>query len=178
MELYYVNENKDILIFKGKTDDNGKIVVKNLPQGKYYWLEKEAPEHYVLNAEKLEFEILKNGDVIKSSLENTRYSEFTLTKTNLSGTETVPGATIEIYKVNEDESEELFYEGLTDESGEIYVDEIPIGNYYFIETKAPDNYQINEEKHPFTVNENGIHYEATISNEKIFNCHFLQERLV
>ena len=43
------------LIFSGYTDTNGKIVVENLPIGKYKFIEKEAPSGYILNTEETFF---------------------------------------------------------------------------------------------------------------------------
>ena len=51
----YTNDNK--LVFSKKTDKDGKVVINEIPKGKYYILEKEAPEGYVLNEEKMYFEI-------------------------------------------------------------------------------------------------------------------------
>ena len=58
------------LIFTGKTDENGKIVIDKLPIGKFYILEKEAPEGYELNEEKMWFEIKENGEVVKATMKD------------------------------------------------------------------------------------------------------------
>ena len=39
--------------------------------GKYYILEKEC-EGYILNDEKMYFEILENGKIVKATMENTK----------------------------------------------------------------------------------------------------------
>lgn len=65
IEIY--NE-KDELIFTGKTDENGKIVIPELRYGKYYILEKEAPEGYTLNPERMYFEILEDGKIVKATM--------------------------------------------------------------------------------------------------------------
>ena len=62
IEIYDLEDN---LVFSGRTDVNGDIVIKELPVGKYYILEKEAPLGYLLNNEKLFFEIKENGEVVK-----------------------------------------------------------------------------------------------------------------
>ncbi len=68
IEIY--NAETDELVFSGRTDENGKIIVKDLEYGKYYILEKEAPENYILNEEKMYFEILEDGQVVKATMTN------------------------------------------------------------------------------------------------------------
>ena len=58
------DNEKDELIFSGKTDKDGKIIIDKLVYGKYYILEKEAPEGYVLNPDKMWFEIKEDGVVV------------------------------------------------------------------------------------------------------------------
>ena len=67
IEIYSEN---DILIYSGKTDENGKIIIDKLPIGKFYILEKEAPEGYELNEEKMWFEIKENGEVVKATMKD------------------------------------------------------------------------------------------------------------
>lgn len=71
IEIY---TNDDELVFKGKTDKDGKIIIDRLPVGKYYILEKEAPKGYILNEEKMYFEVTGDG-VVKSSMKNHRLVE-------------------------------------------------------------------------------------------------------
>lgn len=65
IEVY--NEN-DELVFSGRTNEEGKILIENLKYGKYYFIEKEAPEGYQINNEKMWFEILEDGKIVKSEL--------------------------------------------------------------------------------------------------------------
>lgn len=67
IEIYTEN---NVLIFSGRTDKDGKIIISNLPVGKYFILEKEAPEGYTLTDGKIHFEIKDNGDVVKANMTN------------------------------------------------------------------------------------------------------------
>lgn len=60
----------DIKIFEGYTDEEGKIVIENLPVGKYYLVEVDASEGYTLNPEKMYFEIKDNGEIVKADMSN------------------------------------------------------------------------------------------------------------
>lgn len=69
--LIEIYTEDDILIYSGRTDKLGKLYVKGLESGKKYkFVEKEAPEGYILNDEIHEFEILNNGDIVKYTLSN------------------------------------------------------------------------------------------------------------
>lgn len=68
IEIY--NEN-DELLFSKRTDDKGMIIIDALPLGKYYILEKEtATPDYILNTEKIYFEIKENSEVVKCTMTN------------------------------------------------------------------------------------------------------------
>ena len=162
IEIY--NE-KDELVFSGKTDVEGKIVIDRLPQGKYYILEKEAPKGYKLNTEKMPFEVKENGDVIKATMKDediTGTLEFT--KVDFSTDEPLPNTLIEIYNA---ETDELIFSGKTDDKGMIVIDKIKYGKYYILEKEAPEGYQLNTEKMYFEITEDGEVIKSVMKDEQI-----------
>lgn len=163
IEIY---TNDDKLVFSGKTDKDGKIVITKLPEGKYYIVEKEAPKNYLVNTEKMYFEI-SNGKVTKSKMKDDRLSKLEITKTDVSDGKPVEGATIEVFKINDDGTEVSIYKGITDKDGKIYIDAIDKGKYYFAETNAPEGYQLNTDKHYFEVNEYNKVIKDSLTNTKI-----------
>ena len=74
IEVYTYEDDYEngTLIFEGYTDSLGNIKIPNLFAGKFYFVESEAPEGYVLNDSKNFFEITKDGEVIKANMTNER----------------------------------------------------------------------------------------------------------
>ena len=160
IEIY--KADTDELVFSGRTDENGKVVIEELEYGKYYILEKEC-EGYVLNDEKMYFEILEDGEIIKSTMENTKITgSLDFTKVDVSDGKPIPNTLIEIYKVDTDE---LIFSGRTDENGKIVIEELEYGKYYILE-KECEGYILNDEKMYFEILENGKIVKATMENTK------------
>ena len=162
MEIYTID---DELVFSGRTDSEGKIIIDRLPLGKYYILEKEAPIGYKINEDKMYFEIKENGEVIKSTMKDediTGTLEFT--KIDFSTSEPLPNTLIEIYR---EDNNELIFSGRTDEFGKIVIEKLKYGKYYILEKEAPIGYEINDEKMYFEILEDGGIVKSEMKDEKI-----------
>lgn len=160
----------DVLMGTYTTDDKGMVIIKDLPlsNGKrYYILEKQTSDSsYLLNEEKMYFEINENGEVVKANMKNEKIKgSLEFTKVDLSTSNPIPNTKIEIYNADTDE---LIYSGLTDENGKIIIDNLEYGRYYIkeVETASPD-YILNTEKMYFEIRENGEVVKATMTNEKV-----------
>lgn len=69
IEIY--NADTEELIFSGRTDEAGSIIIPELRYGRYYVLEKEtASPEYILNTEKMYFEIKEDGEIVKAAMTN------------------------------------------------------------------------------------------------------------
>lgn len=161
LEIY---NDKDELVYRGATDENGKIVIKELPTGSYYIKEYEASTGYLITDEIVYFEVKENGEIVKATMSNkpiTGTLEFT--KTDFITGETLPNTWIEIYN----DKDELIFSGLTDENGMIVIEELRYGRYYILEKEAPEGYVITDEKVYFEILENGEIVKATMTNEKV-----------
>ena len=161
LEVYTEN---DELIFTGKTDKDGKIIIDGLKLGKYYILEKEASLGYVITNEKIYFELKDNGEIVKAEMKNKPItSTVEITKIDISNSEPLPNTIIEVYN----DKDELIYSGKTNEEGKIVIEDLRYGKYYFIEKEAPEGYQLNSEKMYFEVLEDGSIIKCTMTDEKI-----------
>ena len=159
----YTEDN--MLVFSGRTDGGGNLEVNDLVVGKYYFVEKEAAEGYVLNPEKMYFEVKEDGEVVKSEITNKIITgTLILTKVDISTQEPLPNTLIEIYDARTDE---LIFSGRTDEEGIITIEGLKYGEYYFIEKEAPEGYEINPEKMYFEVKEDGEIVKSTLEDSKI-----------
>ncbi len=161
IDIYTEN---DELVFSGVTDEEGNIKINNLFVGKYYIIETEPATGYIITEEKVYFEILENGEVIKAEMFNEKITgTLEFTKTDFSTAETIPNTKIEIYN----ENDELVFSGITDENGKIIIDELEFGKYYIIETEPATGYQITEEKVYFEILEDGEIVKAEMTNKLI-----------
>ena len=162
--LIEIYNDKDELVFSGKTDENGQIIIEELRYGKYYIVEKEAPEGYTLNTEKMYFEIKEDGEIIKSTMKDKIITgTLDFTKIDLSTSEPLPNTLIEIYN----DKDELIFSGKTDENGKVIIEELKYGKYYIIEKEAPEGYVLNPEKMYFEIKEDGQIVKTNMPNEKI-----------
>ena len=154
----------DKLIYTGITDYNGKITIENLFTGKFYILETEASTGYKLSNEKVYFEILENGEIVKANMTNEKIKgTLDFTKVDISNDKPLPNTTIEIYT----EDDKLIYTGVTDDNGKIIIENIEYGKYYILEKNAPDGYSINTEKMYFEILEDGEVVKAVMKDEAV-----------
>lgn len=144
------DETKENVLGTYTTDAMGSIDIRNLEWGTYYLKEKSAPDCYLLNEEFVEVKI--NGRNLSSEVTCTnlcKKGSIILTKTDEIGKNKLQGAVFHLYKSDGS----LLMENLvTNENGEVRVDDLEWGNYYFKETKAPQGYGISDEVIRFSVN--------------------------
>lgn len=157
IEIYNADET---VLFSGKTDENGEIVLREVPAGSYTYRETVAPAGFALNTQTFEFTIDHHGKVtgmteitdepITLKLTKTdRYTgkpfsgiEFTLL--NVDGKAVKTEMTEDGYRVPSENGSETF---AVDENGYTEFRYLPEGDYKFIEN-TPIGY-ISEDEYSF-----------------------------
>lgn len=80
--IYFNETNK--LVFKGKTDKDGKININNLLAGEYCIYEKKAPIGYQLSKDAICFEIKESQETVKVNMRNEEITKIPDTMLNKS----------------------------------------------------------------------------------------------
>ena len=164
--IYY---RKGTRVDRLTTNEDGYVISKKLPLGKYYLVETKTNSNYILNKEKYYFELKETDATTPIVLEYyeainyLRNGNLEIIKKDADNGKVVPNTKIEIYT----ENDELIYTGMTNEDGKIILNKLPIGKYYIIETVASDGYRINSEKVYFEIKRNNQNVKGTLKNEKI-----------
>lgn len=57
-------------VVSGRTDDKGIFSFANLPAGKYQFVEYDAPKGYKINETPVDFEITKDGEIVKAQMKD------------------------------------------------------------------------------------------------------------
>lgn len=136
------------------TDESGQLIVTGLPWGSYYFREIEAPTGYILASDHVNFTIGKgqydgeNGivqtEVVAYNSQKT--ASLTLKKTDEINQKPIKDAIFSLYR-SDTEEDQLMASGLkTNAAGEIVVNDLKFGTYYFVETRNAGGYQMPDEK--------------------------------
>lgn len=142
---------------------------RELPQGKYYAKEIQAPSGYIQSETKVELtlsEASKTETVLEYTGELSNKTSVKVNKTDITGEKEVAGATISVYKMNEDgDLGEVVAEWTSDGKGpHDFGSELEAGEtYVLVETSAPAGYAFANEI-PFTVNADGT---VTVDGEHL-----------
>lgn len=151
----------DTLVGVGTTDKDGSLTFAGYyPHGRYYIKELSAPVGWKINTDKfmvvLDPHTTDEDHVIRATLPETVHDELiwypvTLTKLDITGEKTLPGALIEVTN----DKGEVIYRAYTDQNGQIPNIPVTPGSYHFREVIAPSGYALNEAVMSFTVDEQG-----------------------
>lgn len=159
----FTAEGKEIT--KTTTNEQGIAQVKNLPYGKYYFVETKGVEGYLLNQTKYPFEIKEQGKTLTFTVENKEVKgNVQLLKVDGENPDKkLEGAVF----VLQDSKGKKISEHKSDKNGLIELKDLPFGAYSFVEKQAPTGYFLTKESIPFSISEQGKTIMLTAKNKHI-----------
>ena len=169
-ELQKKNDSREYEAVKTfTTDEKGQIKTSNtLEAGDYQFVEVKGLDGYRTNEEAITFTVdVNEANSQTFSMTNEKFKgSVKLIKLDAATEDLLDGATFKLV----DSEGEVVEEGLiTNDQGEIVVDNLLLGNYQLIETVAPEGYELDETPIDVEITEDGQVIEKTMENNRITN---------
>lgn len=143
--LFTVIKNGQTL-FSAVTDAAGTITVPNVTEGTYWFVEKDAPEGYVVNSEPVTAYVsaadIQGNKTVTVEATNHRKPGLEIVKIDSVTKEPVANCTFDIRSIDGTYHETL----TTDGAGRIFLENMTPGSYEVKETAVPQGYNLNPEK--------------------------------
>lgn len=143
--LFTVIKNGQTL-FSAVTDAAGTITVPNVTEGTYWFVEKDAPEGYVINSEPVTAYVsaadIQGNKTVTVEATNHRKPGLEIVKIDSVTKEPVANCTFDIRSIDGTYHETL----TTDGAGRIFLENMTPGSYEVKETAVPKGYNLNPEK--------------------------------
>lgn len=151
------------------SNQDGKIVVEHLEVGKYFFKEVESVEGHIINTQPIEFEIAaessgKPAQVVTDKAVNYMGSVLLLKVDSVTKKPLASAEFDLVFALNG----QVIAHVVTNEQGIVLIEDLPVGDYYFIETKAPKGYVLDENSVNFMIHSESLGQpdtiELTVSN--------------
>ncbi|QIK58090.1 Cys-Gln thioester bond-forming surface protein [Erysipelothrix sp. HDW6A] len=176
---FLVKNEDNVAVGTYTTDSKGKALSSKLPLGKYKVSELFVPKPFVLDKTEKTITLTSIDGKLESmstigfenkyqraSLEILKYSS---SKETLN--QSLSGASINLYAAEDiNEGSKTIYKanqwvatGVSDQEGKVIFDNLPLGEYYFKETKAPSAYVLTDEEHRVSLTYDSKNPESLIS---------------
>lgn len=138
--------NNGQTLFSAVTDAAGTITVPNVTEGTYWFVEKDAPEGYVVNSEPVTAYVsaadIQGNKTVTVEATNHRKPGLEIVKIDSVTKEPVANCTFDIRSIDG-----TYHEALTtDGAGRIFLENMTPGSYEVKETAVPKGYNLNPEK--------------------------------
>ena len=154
----YIKSGEEFVEAELVTDESGMIVLEELPLGRYFVKEVEAPSGYEISEDVVTVVLTINDkdSLVYRALTDVGVRANIITKTDIFTGDVVPDC---IFEIKDDEGNVLLHT-ITDSKGNAYipVDIFEDGKTYtYTEIEAPEIYDLNTEPHEFVAefNEKG-----------------------
>ena len=158
---------KDTLLKTFTTDGRGIISEKvDIPFGTYYLKELETVDGYKLDSNIYEFNVASDNYEIKIGsqpiLNEMIKGSLIINKVDIDGNG-LEGACFRLF----DHLDNIIYEGCTDSSGVIRIDNLGYGKYHFYEVSAPLGYMVSNDVYDVNISSDGSIISVDVINEKL-----------
>lgn len=155
------------IIYQGRTNVDGIIELNDLVYGIYKIKEVMASNGYLLNEMIYEVKIDDENKDVYFEIENElKKGKLVIRKLDSSNGRVISNVEFVIMRDNE-----VIYEGVTNEYGEIEIDNLPLGIYIVKEVRASNGYILNEE-------EIEVSLDSEVKYIEIFNIPDTEVRMV
>lgn len=155
------------IIYQGKTNTDGIIELNNLVYGIYKIKEVIASNGYLLNEMIYEVKIDDENKDVYIEIENElKKGKLVIRKLDSSNGNVISNVEFVIMK-----DKEVIYEGVTNEYGEIEINNLPLGIYIIKEVRASNGYILNED-------EIEVSLDSEVKYIEIFNIPDTEVRIV
>lgn len=155
------------IIYQGKTNADGIIELNDLVYGIYKIKEVIASNGYLLNEMIYEVKIDDENKDVCFEIENElKKGKLVIRKLDSSNGRVISNVEFVIMRDNE-----VIYEGVTNEYGEIEIDNLPLGIYIIKEVRASNGYILNED-------EIEVSLDSEVKYIEIFNIPDTEVRIV
>ncbi len=152
------------LIDSVTTGTDGKALFTELSTGTYYYKELTAPAGYIIDKDYHQVEVYDPGSTVTAELKNTKaVGTLYISKTDYDTGAALGGVEFTVY----DNSKNFLTVGTTDTNGKLSIDNIPLGSYYYRETKAPAGYLADDSYYPFTIDTDGQLVSVDVKNKML-----------
>lgn len=157
------NENKE-LIKELTTNKNGEIAYTNLDLGTYYLKETKNNNNYIIDEVIHKIELTNPNNQLEvitnlTLINNLKKGKLIIKKKDANTNNSIKDTIFQIYY-----NYELIYEGKTNESGIIEIDNLPLGTYIIKEKEPSPGYIKNETDYIIDIIENEEIKEIEIYN--------------
>ena len=161
--FYLYGPNNDF--YSEPTDENG-IIEWKVPPGSYRYKESEPPEGYIGDTTRYRISV-NLGEVTEVRVTNDPIAveeptgTLYIAKTDYDTVAALSGVEFTVY----DSSKNFVTSGTTDSNGKLRIEELPLGSYYYRETKAKDGYVANSNYYSFKLSNDGQLVSVAVRNK-------------